>query len=118
MFSFANFLRQKISTLPFKSKQKISLIVAIFVYLPFAKISKFLNLIKINTCNIPLHQYADLNFYMMKNDALDRFGTRIEKRYNREEITKLLLSSGFDYESLKFSESEPFWTFVVRKSTN
>ena len=69
---------------------------AFFVYLPLAKIAKFLNSISLNTSNIPLHQYADLNFYMMKNDALDRFGTKLEKRYNKQEISKLLLDSGFD----------------------
>ncbi len=86
------------------------------IYWPFARISKFLNLAKINTVNIPLHQYADLSFYMMKNDALDRFGTKLEKRYNQDEITKLLLESGFNATSIKFSTSEPFWTFIAKKS--
>jgi hypothetical protein len=53
---------------------------------------------------------------MMKNDALDRFGTRLEKRFNQEEIKKLLSDTGFDSNSIIFSESEPFWTFVARKS--
>ena len=53
----------------------------------------------------------------MKNDALDRFGTKLEKRFNKEEILQLLLDSGFDHNTVKFSESEPFWTFTARKST-
>jgi hypothetical protein len=116
IFSLANLLRQRVSVLPFKLKKKISLVVAVFVYWPFARISKFLNSIKVNTANIPLHQYADLSLYMMKNDALDRFGTKLEKRYSQDEITNLLLDSGFSSTSIKFSTSEPFWTFIAKKS--
>jgi SAM-dependent methyltransferase len=115
-FATANLLRSKISILPFKLKKKISWVIAVLVYLPFARISKFLNSLNANTTNIPLHHYANLNFYMMKNDALDRFGTKLEKRYNQDEISKLLLDSGFSPTSIKFSTSEPFWTFVAKKS--
>jgi ubiquinone/menaquinone biosynthesis C-methylase UbiE len=116
IFSIANYFRTRISNLPFKSKKRICNLIALFIYLPFARLSKVLTKFKINTRNIPLHQYANLNFYMMKNDALDRFGTRLEKRFNQEEIKKLLSDTGFDSNSIIFSESEPFWTFVARKS--
>ena len=116
IFSIANYFRTRISNLPFKSKKRISNLIALFIYLPFARLSKVLSKFKINTANIPLHQYANLNFYMMKNDALDRFGTKLEKRFNQEEIKKLLSGAGFDSNSIIFSESEPFWTFVARKS--
>jgi hypothetical protein len=115
-FSIANYFRKRISNLPFKKKKRISHLIALFVYLPFARLNKVLNILKINTSNIPLHQYANLNFYMMKNDALDRFGTKLEKRFNQEEITKLLSDAGFDSNSIIFSDFEPFWTFVARKS--
>ena len=78
-FLAADFFRKRISILPFSLKKVICSIIAFLVYLPFAKISKFLNSINVNTSNIPLYQYANLNFYMMKNDALDRFGTKLEK---------------------------------------
>lgn len=116
IFSIANYFRMRISNLPFKSKKRISNLIALFIYLPFARLSRVLNKLKINTSNIPLYQYANLNFYMMKNDALDRFGTKLEKRFNQEEIKKLLSDAGFDSNSIVFSESEPFWTFVARKS--
>lgn len=117
-FLIANFFRKRISVMPFYLKRKICSIIAFLVYLPLAKTAKFLNFINLNTSNIPLHQYADLNFYMMRNDALDRFGTNLEKRYNKQEISKLLLDSGFAPTSVIFSESEPFWTFTARKLTN
>jgi len=116
IFALANILRQRVSVLPFRFKKKVSIVIALIVYWPFARLSKILNSIKVNTANIPLHQYADLSLYMMKNDALDRFGTKLEKRYNQDEIVKLLLDSGFSSKSIKFSTSEPFWTFVAKKS--
>jgi ubiquinone/menaquinone biosynthesis C-methylase UbiE len=115
IFSIANYFRTRISNLPFKIKKRISNLIAFFIYLPFARLSKVLSKLKINNSNIPLHQYANLNFYMMKNDALDRFGTRLEKRFNQKEIKKLLSDAGFDSNSIIFSESEPFWTFIARK---
>lgn len=116
-FSIANYFRTRISNLPFKNKKRISNLIALFVYLPFARLSKVLSKFKVNTTNIPLRQYANLNFYMMKNDALDRFGTKLEKRFNKVEIVTMLVESGFDQSSIKFSESEPYWTFTARKLT-
>jgi hypothetical protein len=53
---------------------------------------------------------------MLENDALDRFGTRLEQRFNREEIAKMLVVANFDITTLKFSAAEPFWTFAIRKN--
>ena len=43
----------------------------------------------------------------MKNDALDRFGTRLEHRFSKNEIMSLFLDNGF--KDVKFSEREPYW---------
>jgi hypothetical protein len=52
---------------------------------------------------------------MLQNDALDRFGTRLEQRFSKNEITEMLGNAGFDLSTLNFSENEPFWTFAIRK---
>ena len=80
-----------------------------------ARFSKLLNKFGINTSNIPLHHYADMPFVMLANDALDRFGTSLEQRFSKAEITEMLASAGFDVSTLQFSEIEPFWTFSVKK---
>jgi hypothetical protein len=54
-------------------------------------------------------------FVMLQNDALDRFGTRLEQRFSKKEITEMVGNAGFDLSTLKFSEVEPFWTFYVKK---
>jgi hypothetical protein len=54
-------------------------------------------------------------FVMLQNDALDRFGTRLEQRFTKKEITEMLGDAGFNVATLKFSDIEPFWTFSVEK---
>ncbi len=54
-------------------------------------------------------------FVMLQNDALDRFGTRLEQRFSKKEITEMLGNADFDLSTLKFSDVEPFWTFAVKK---
>jgi hypothetical protein len=51
---------------------------------------------------------------MLENDALDRFGTRLEQRFNQKEISTMLDKANFDVTTLVFSEKEPFWTFSIR----
>jgi ribonuclease D len=53
---------------------------------------------------------------MLANDALDRFGTTLEQRFSKAEITEMLHAADFDISTLEFSELEPFWTFSVEKS--
>ena len=45
----------------------------------------------------------------MRTDALDRFGTRLEKRYTRQEIKEMLVNAGM--ERITFSDS-PCWCAV------
>jgi SAM-dependent methyltransferase len=103
------------SRLPRKMKQFVTSIIAALVYWPLARFSRILKKFGINTSNIPLHHYADLPFVMLANDALDRFGTSLEQRFSKDEITEMLRSADFDISTLKFSDVEPFWTFSVKK---
>jgi hypothetical protein len=65
--------------------------------------------------NFPLHHYANMPFVMLQNDALDRFGTRLEQRFSKEEIIEMLGNTDFDLSTLKFSNVEPFWTFSINR---
>jgi hypothetical protein len=115
IFAVANVVRNLISRSPYPVKRTVSKLIAVFIYLPLARFSKLLHKAGRNVDNIPLHQYKDLPFYMLSNDALDRFGTRLEQRFNKEEIADMLSRAGFDMSTLKFSDAEPFWTFSVKK---
>jgi len=115
LFWTANSIRWIISRLPHTIRRLISQTIAIAIYLPLARASKLLQGRGKDVSNFPLHHYADLPFVMLQNDALDRFGTRLEQRFSKKEITDMLRNAGFDLSTLKFSEREPFWTFSVKK---
>ena len=115
IFRSANLVRQIISSLPQPVRRLSATIIAAFVYLPLARLSKLLSKLGINTSNLPLHHYASMPFVMLANDALDRFGTSLEQRFSKTEITEMLRAADFDLTTLKFSEIEPFWTFAVNK---
>jgi hypothetical protein len=68
----------------------------------------------VNTSNIPLHYYADMQFVMLANDTLDRFGTWLEQRFSEAEIIEMSRLANFDISTLKFSDIEPFWIFSVK----
>ena len=108
-----NPLRFVISRLPFKIKFLISQLIAFFIYFPLARLSKLLKKLNFNTENFPMNQYQDLSLYVMRTDALDRFGTRIEKRFSRKQIQNILEESNF--ENIKFSEDAPYWCCVGYK---
>jgi SAM-dependent methyltransferase len=115
IFKAVDGVRRVISVLPQRIKQLVTSVIAALVYWPLARFSKVLNKFGVNTSNIPLHHYADMPFVMLANDALDRFGTSLEQRFSKAEITEMLRAADFDIATLKFSDSEPFWTFSVKK---
>ena len=115
LFWVSNSLRWVISRMPYSMRRFIAKIIAGAIYFPLARTSKLLGNKGKDVSNFPLHHYADMPFVMLQNDALDRFGTRLEQRFSKKEIIEMLGKAGFDLSTLKFSDVEPFWTFSVKK---
>jgi SAM-dependent methyltransferase len=103
-------VRRAISIMPPILKNLASDLIALTVYLPLAKLSWLGERLRLNTKHMPLHGYRDYSFYTMRTDARDRFGTPIEKRFTRSEITVMMERSGLD--NIVISDSEPFWCAV------
>ena len=114
LFWASNSLRWAISRLPYALRRLLAQIIAGAIYLPLARTSKLLENRGKDVSNFPLHHYANMPFIMLQYDALDRFGTRLEQRFSKNEIIQMLGNAGFDLSSLKFSQFEPFWTFSIR----
>ena len=113
IWRLADIIRKAICNLPTKLKKVVCNIIAVTVYFPLAKLSKLLEKIGLSVNMIPLSDYRDKSFYIMKNDALDRFGTKLEQRFSRAQITNMLENAGF--ERIIFSEHTPFWTCISYK---
>lgn len=113
IWKLSELLRFFISKLPFKFKKIICLIIATTIYFPLAYLSKAIKYFGLNNELLPLGQYYDKSFYVMKTDALDRFGTLYEQRYSKVEIKNLLKKNGF--KNIKFSKNEPYWHAIAFK---
>lgn len=111
----SNRLRLMISKLPYVPRRLVCELIALLIYFPFARVSKALKKVGADPHNIPLHHYQDMTYYVMRNDAFDRFGTSLEQRFTKAQIAEMVRGAGFDLSTLQFSDVEPYWTFSVRK---
>jgi ubiquinone/menaquinone biosynthesis C-methylase UbiE len=102
----SDIFRRLISKLPFSLKSLLCELIAAFVYWPLARLSYLLERVGFNVQHFPLAAYSNRSFYIMRNDALDRFGTRLEKRFTREQIRDMMQNAGL--ERITFGDS-PYW---------
>lgn len=109
----SDLIRGMICTLPDRVKHLCCDVIALTVYLPLARTARLLDRMGILPGAWPLAWYRDRAFYVLRTDALDRFGTRLEQRFTRREIEGMLVEAGFD--RIRFSDREPFWCAVAFK---
>lgn len=109
----SDMLRRIISRMPPFMKNFICEVIALLIYLPLSRFAFLLEKFGMLPVSWPLAYYRNRGYYVMRTDALDRFGTRIEKRFSRQEIKFMLLSAGFT--DIRFSETQPFWCAVGTK---
>lgn len=112
VWKMSDIVRRAVSRLPHNLRFAASQILAGAVYFPLAKTSKILEKTGVSVEKIPLSQYRNNSFYTMRTDALDRFGTSLEKRFTKAEIRSMMEECGL--EKIKFSETS-FWTAVGYK---
>jgi SAM-dependent methyltransferase len=109
----SDILRRLICRLPSWLKIRVCDVLALLIYWPLSRFAFVLEKVGFDVSNIPLSDYRDKPFYTCRNDALDRFGTRLEQRFSRQKITNMLLNNGFH--DVTFSEGTPYWCCVSYK---
>lgn len=109
-------LRFSISRLPHKMRYFVSQLIAALIYFPLARTAFILEKLGVNVGSIPLSAYRTSSFYTMRTDALDRFGTRLEQRFTREQIKSMMEKAGL--ENISFSDKVPFWCAVGYKKAS
>jgi SAM-dependent methyltransferase len=110
----SNIFRSILSRCPFFLKKRLTDFIAFFVYFPLARLAKFISRQGRDVSSFPLSFYRDSSLYTMRTDSLDRFGTRLEHRFTRPEIQKMLEIAGLV--DIRFRESEPFWCAIGHRS--
>jgi ubiquinone/menaquinone biosynthesis C-methylase UbiE len=109
-------VRMVVSKMPHWMRFATSQVIAALVYWPLARFAKLVELFGVDVSNYPLAFYRDLGFYVMRTDALDRFGTRLEQRFSKLEIQQMMESAGL--ERVIFSAKTPFWCAVGTKAAS
>ncbi len=109
-WSIANLARAVISRLPYGLRYWISQLIAAGVYWPAAQFAHLASRLGFEAAHLPLRFYAGKPFYVMRTDALDRFGTRVERRFTRPEIEQMMQAAGLF--AIEFSDEPPFWCAV------
>jgi SAM-dependent methyltransferase len=102
--------RRFVSRRPPRARAAVSDALAVTVYLPMARLAALLERLGGNVDSFPLSAYRSRSLYVMRTDALDRFGTGIEHRFTRAEVRSLLESAGL--ERVTVSDQPPHWCAV------
>lgn len=107
-------VRRLTSRLPHGLRYAFSQIVAALVYWPLSRAALLVERAGFDVSAFPLSYYRSKDFYVLRTDALDRFGTRLEQRFTKPEIEVMMRDAGLT--DIRFSERQPCWTAVGIRS--
>jgi ubiquinone/menaquinone biosynthesis C-methylase UbiE len=115
LFRLSDMLRNAISVLPTGIKKLTCNLIALFIYMPFILLARLVRLIapRKTYLKMPLAYYSNKSFHIVRNDALDRFGTPLEQRFSKAEISEMCMAAGL--EEIHFSDKMPYWHLTARK---
>ena len=116
LYYLSDLLRKIVCRLPKSIKKIVCDILAIVVYMPFVLAVRFLVLIGLRKIakKIPLSAYNNKSFFVIRNDALDKFGTRLEQRFSKRQFTDMMTQCGL--EEIIVSPLSPFYHALGKRS--
>lgn len=114
LWKATNLGRKLISRMPFTLRRAVTDATAVGVYWPLARTARVAERLGMQIEHMPLSAYRRASLYTMRTDALDRFGTRLEQRFSRSEIERMMRAAGLD--KVRFREGVPYWTACGRRA--
>lgn len=116
LFVCSDLVRKVVSRLPSGVKKFVCDLLAILLYLPFILLGRVFKSIGLRKAasQLPLSIYQDQPFYIVRNDALDRFGTKLEQRFSKNEIETMMKAAGLT--DIIVSPGKPYWHAVGTKA--
>lgn len=106
--------RHTIARLPFRARKACCDLIGLLVYWPLSRLALVLESIGRNVSGLPLSFYRRLPLETLRWAALDRFGTALEQRFTRAEMTAMMTEAGLV--DIRFNETEPYWVAIGRKA--
>lgn len=88
--------------------------IAALVYWPLARLAARAEKMGANVHHWPLSDYRHSAFARMRGTSRDRFGTPLEKRFTRADMTQMMVGAGF--ENIRVYDGAPYWCLYGQKS--
>lgn len=107
LWKTSELLRLPLSRAPRAIRHAGADVAATLLYFPLARLARALERLGANVDAFPLASYRNRSFYVMRTDALDRFGTRLEQRFTRAEMQAMMERAGL--RDIVFSDQPPYW---------
>lgn len=110
-------LRLVISRLPRRVARWICYVIAVTVYWPLIQFGNVVAALGFKQAarQVPLYEfYTGKSFRSLFNDSVDRFATRVEFRFTREQIREMFSKVGVV--NPRFSDITPFWKVLGIKA--
>lgn len=117
VYWLSNLIRLVVSKMPGRLKRFVCNILAVVLYMPFVGLCRLLRILGVPEKvrqKIPLQIYEKASFYIIRNDSLDRFGTPLEQRFTKKQITEMMTNAGLT--GINFSPHAPYWHAVGKKA--
>jgi SAM-dependent methyltransferase len=109
-------MRRAISAMPGAVKRLVCDLIAFAVYLPLRTLARGARAMDPAGRwwhRLPLSYYHDKSLTILRNDALDRFGTPLEQRFTRAEMRAMMEAAGLT--DIVFSGRAPYWHALGRR---
>lgn len=115
LYNLSNLIRYPVCRLPAGLKRFVCDVLAIVIYMPLVLWVRFLVLIGLRNIarKMPLSAYNNKSFFIIRNDALDKFGTRLEQRFSKKQVMDMMGNCGL--KDIVISDGTPFYHAVGRK---
>jgi len=100
-------VRRRVCGMPQAVKVPVCALIAGFIYWPLSRLAGLCERLGYDVDTFPLSYYRNKSLYVLLTDSLDRFGTRLERRFTRQEIAELMHAAGLA--DIQFSRRRPYW---------
>lgn len=117
IFFLSDLIRKVVCRLPSFLKKPICDLLAVVIYMPMVLLVRFLVLIGLRkiAVKLPLSAYNNKSFFVIRNDALDKFGTTLEQRFSKKQVEDMMRNCNL--ENIVISPLTPFYHAIGRKKS-
>lgn len=115
LFWMSNAVRFVVSALPKSIKHPVCDFLAIVLYMPWILFGRLCISVRLTRLSkaLPLSSYQNKTWFVIRGNALDRFGTPLEQRFSRRAVIEMMESAGL--ENIVVSDQIPFYHAIGRK---